>query len=1242
MKIRILNCLLALACSMWAQNASVSGRVTHSSGSAAAGARLEIKSMATGVGRQTTSNQEGLYALPLLPPGDYEMRVEHQGFRSIQRSGISLDTNQVATLDFILEVGAVSDSIKVTGETPLVSLSDATVGKVIEGERIASLPLNGRNTLALVTLTPNVRYHGNNTSGFTDRGSTLSAFSVNGGPNGANNITLDGTTNVNSRSGDANVNPTVDAIEEFKVQSGVMSALHGFTAGGVVSLVSKSGTNSLHGTLYEFLRNDKLDARNFFATRKTPLRFNQFGGSAGGRIIKDRTFFFANFEQWRYSQQYAAIGTTPTVFERQGDFSQLRDTRGVAIPIYDPATTVPNPNGGGFARTAFPGNVIPSSRLDPVSLKILPYFPLPNRAPDNVFTNLNNFSANLGSFKKATQIMGKADHSFSNANRLSFRYMVWDHRDDQATNGLGIFPDRVARVRDDKYINRNFNLSDLHTFSPSLINDLRIGVSWMDFGFAPLSLDQGEAAKLGFPSSVPGRIIPQMFIAGYQGFPTGFLGTIGYIGLQTYQIADTLNWIRGRHSIKVGADIRRFLTNLNLCQRCSGSFDFTSRLTANPQQLAGTGSALASFVMGSVASASVDQNAGASYLSQSYSFFVQDDWKATRRLTLNFGLRYDYQEVPAERNFGLSNFDAAALDPNTGLPGRMNYAGVDFSKTLQEADKNDFGPRVGFALDVQGNGKTVLRGGYGIYYPLTAIFANAYATLGFRPNVTNYVAPGGNADAPALELRSGFPTPVIPPLGSKLGPSAFLGQNVTSMERTGRTPYSQQFNLVLQHNFKGILFEGGYSGNKGTKFRGASYDFNQMDPKRLSLGSELLTQVPNPYAGRVTGAFGGATISRAQSLRPLPYYGSININNPLYGSSIYHSFLFNAEKRMSNGVTFLASFTFGKLIADSFVALNDGGQTEGVNVGGFQAGKYDRSIERAIEATDSAKRLVVSGIYELPFGKGRRFGGSNRLMSAIVGGWQLNCILVRQDGLPLVVRGANNNAANRPNSTGVSANLPADERSRLRWFDTSQFVNPPAFTFGNVGRTLPDVRSPGIVTVDVSSAKNIALTERVRLQFRAEFFNALNHANFLAPNTTFVPGPDGRNSSGSFGVISGARDPRIGQLGLKLLFLEGKTLMSELTRRTFSALATALAAAPAKPLEAFTPGIKISMQVDENVTAAELAWIQQMGLEYVNVQTGLGRATYDNFVAIKTRMQSAGLRVWNIKNHDNRNIEKSL
>jgi hypothetical protein len=518
--------------------------------------------------------------------------------------------------------------------------------------------------------------------------------------------------------------------------------------------------------------------------------------------------------------------------------------------------------------------------------------------------------------------------------------------------------------------------------------------------------------------------------------------------------------------------------------------------------------------------------------------YFQDDWKVTRRLTVNLGLRYDYQHVPRERHNRISNFNPFARNPQDNVLGRLEFAGVDFGSTLVQPDHNDFAPRAGFAWDVFGNGRTAIRGGYGIYSPMTfTVIYFAETSSGFNGNSTSYVPPGGAAQLPAFQLQQGFPSPPIPPRGAALGPSAFEGQSVNFVQSNGRTPYSQQWTLTVQHQLPGgFLLESGYSGNKGTKLVTASYDLNQLDPQQLSLGRALQQQVPNPYAGRVGGSFGGANITRLQSLRPYPYYNNINVTAPHQGSSTYHSLLLNVEKRMSNGLVLLGSYTYGKLINEGTAAISssqaNGDQLSAGN--GYRLGLFNRRLERAVDPTDSAGRFVFSGVYELPFGAGKHWRTSSRIVNGVIGGWQFNTVTVLQAGLPLVVRGANNFLADRPNSTGTSAGIQSS--SRDRWFDTTQFINPPEYTFGNVGRTLPDVRGPGIVNIDFSIIKNTRIRERWNVQFRAESFNFPNHVNLLPPNANFVPGVDGRNSSSTFGTITSARDARIIQLGLKLLF----------------------------------------------------------------------------------------------------------
>ena len=448
-------------------------------------------------------------------------------------------------------------------------------------------------------------------------------------------------------------------------------------------------------------------------------------------------------------------------------------------------------------------------------------------------------------------------------------------------------------------------------------------------------------------------------------------------------------------------------------------------------------------------------------------------------------------------------------------------------RNWRNEDYKNFGPRLGFAYDVFGNTKTLLRGGYGMMYPSQMWRENYGNSNGFAQTGTSF--PQADPNRPAFLLRQGFPSAPVQPLGRSLSPGAFLGQGVAYDESNGDIPRIQQFTLSLgQQLWNNWLFEASYAGNLGRGLTAGSYDLNQLDPQFLALGQALTQQVPNPNAGLFPGALGGATISREQSLRPFPYYTGVSVRNPRLGSYNSHLLLLSAEKRLSKGLTFLVSFTGGKIISDSLQTPVNFGPIEQASVTGYQNGKYNRAAERSVDPSDVSKRATVSAIYELPFGKGQQ--GWNR----IIGGWQVNTIGIMQTGLPLLVSGANNQRASRPDSTGVSAKL--ENPTAQRWFDTTQFVNPTPFTFGNLGRVLGNVRTPGTVNWDLSFIKNTRFTERFNLQFRTEMFNFMNHVNLGAPNTGFSPGPNGFNQSGSFGVITSARDARTIQLSLKLMF----------------------------------------------------------------------------------------------------------
>lgn len=1116
---------------------SILGSVTDGSGAAVPAASVRILNTGTNAAFNTTSNEEGFFNAPSLPVGAYSVTVERAGFKKAVRSGITLQVDQRAQVDVRLDVGQTSESIEVVGEAPLVDTSGATLGKVVENRRIADLPLNGRNALALVMLTPGVKSQaGPTNSGFVDRGTALSAISINGGPSSLNSFIIDGGNNNSAFLADINVNPTVDAVQEFKVQSNVMSAEFGFTAGGVVNIVTKSGANDPHGSLYYFIRNDAFDARNAFAARKSPFRYNQYGGTLSGPVVlpriyngKDKTFFFFNYEGWQNRRFQSNILSVPTEAMRAGDFSNLRDATGKLIQIYDPNTTIANPNGSGFVRTPFAGNTLPTSRLDPVSNKMLQFYPLPNRTPANAFTNASNWIGQVNEVRNMNQWTVKADQRISEKNSLSGRFLYYKHFND---NGFAsALPDPNVRQRLDNYLNYNTTINDTHSFTPSLLNEFRISVARQAFPFQAYSFGQGWIGKLGLPSTVPEGTLPRVD----NGLPGFGAFTVGLRGSTTWQFVDSVTRIIGGHNIKMGADIRLQQANNYQREVPSGQFSFAAGLTNNPQATAGTGNQMATFLLGAVSSASVTRYAGESEKAYSTSFFLQDDWKVARRLTVNLGIRHDYQQWGVERNNGTSNFNPFAINSLTNLPGRMEYANVNYGATPLQPVYTNFGPRLGFAYDLAGNGKTVVRGGYAVFYP--QVFYRDYFgnTAGFANTSTAYNPAGGNTNLAAFQFKDGLPTPAVEPLGAKLGPSFLLGQGVNWDQGNEKVPMSQQWTLSVQRMLPGKwMIDAAYSANKNNNLAASGFDYNQLDPQYNSLGLALQDQVRNPYAGLIPGSLGGATISRSQSLKPYPYYTGVTVRLPHLGSSIYHALLMTAERRLSSGVAILASYTFGKLMSDSAIVPSNFGAVEVGSDNGYQNGKYDRRAERSIDPTDVAQRLVLSGIVELPFGKGKRWNSSNPFVGRMIGGWQLNIISTMQGGLPLAVRGASNFLANRPNSTGVSAHL--DNGTSDRWFDTAQFVNPPNFTYGNVGRTLPDVRNPGILNFDLSVIKDTTITERLKLQFRGEAFNFVNHRNLGSPNVSFSAGANGLNNSSTFGTITSARDPRIMQFGLKLLF----------------------------------------------------------------------------------------------------------
>jgi hypothetical protein len=695
-------------------------------------------------------------------------------------------------------------------------------------------------------------------------------------------------------------------------------------------------------------------------------------------------------------------------------------------------------------------------------------------------------------------------------------------------SGNSIYTDpTVGQDRVDDQTNRNAIVSDTHLFSPTLINNLRVGISRQSFIFQAINAGKDWPRKLGMPEIVPPDQMPDI------NFGFGSIGgqANGTRASLSWDIQDMLTKVRGNHTMKIGFNLRMMQGGNKQGSGLSGVYRFGG-LTQNPQATAGTGIDMAAFLLGTVSSLSIDSILGNMFEGNSYSFFLQDDWKVNRKLTLNLGLRYDYQPKATERHNGIINFDPNGVDPKSGLKGITVFAGKDGQpREWMGADKNDWGPRFGFAYDLFGSGKTVLRGGYGIFYPQVAyrdFFGN---TQLFSTTNTSYAAPGPGQ--PIVLLKDGLPYAPLKSPGASAGPGALLGLSASLTEHDPTTPLTQQWNFSLQHQINDWLVDATYAGNKGNHFIASSYNLNQVHPDlRFQLGLKLNDVVPNPYAGKVPGGLGAATISRERSLMAYPYYSAVNVYNPRNGNYISHQLQLNVRRQFSGGFLFNLAYTKGKLISDSLnTPVNWNLEQNDI---GYQDGLYNRKENKSIDPLDVAQRAVVSVVYELPFGAGKWWNPENAAVRKVVGGWQVSSIGVMQTGQPLMIRGASNQMANRPNSTGKSAKL--DNPNRSQWFDTTAFVNPPDFTFGNVGRTLPDVRTPGTFNWDLSAIKNTRITERFNLQFRAEAFNFMNQVNLRAPNTSFSPGPDGKNRSATFGTINSARDARSIQLGLKLIF----------------------------------------------------------------------------------------------------------
>jgi len=1080
----LLALLLSATTGLLGQGSSgaITGIVTDSSLARLPGASIEVTNTDTGVTLTATTGEAGDYTIPLLQPGRYGLTARLEGFRASSQSGIVIELGRTTRLDISLEVGEVTETVEVTADVPLLESETSTVGQFIENKTVTDMPLNGRRAGELVALMGNAVT--------VSKGVIRPRISVAGGRGDQQQWMIDGvnSSNVALENPQALFNPPVESVQELRVQQNGYSAEFGNSSGGVITISTRSGTNELHGSLYEFLRNDKVDARNFFAADKAPLRWNVFGFAVGGPIIKNKTFFFVNNEWQKQRIGVTHTLTTPTSLQRAGDFSQTTNNSGALTRIFDPLS--------GPTRQQYANNVIPASQRDPVGAALMAFYPDANRAPSNQ-AGANNFVGNRTNALNLSTLTLKADHTFSEKDRFSFRFILHDF----PTNNTPVF----ARPEADPFGNSSdrraysYLFNHLHNFAPTVINDLRVNIQPRFFITGPLERDGGWPQQLGL-QGVPGEAFPRVNASGFTAMGANNQGRT-QTPIWDHHIVDNVSWFKGSHAFKLGGEYRYSRNAEDFNQWESGVLTFQPQGTALPGT-GNTGNAMASLLSGYVHRGQVRTLDRIDRRAHYWAAFVQDDWKVRSNFTLNIGVRWDTHTPKVDALDRQNSFDLNAVNPVCNCPGTITFAGRDgLGRTVYDGDYNNIAPRFGFAWQPFGDNKTVVRSAYGVFFGVPQPGSNNMAA-GFSVE-GDFLTPDNGVTAPFL-LRDGFPAVQRPELGPGFGAVApgqaavFSPQFIDQDRELG---YSQMWNTSIQRTlgFK-TVFEASYLGNVGHKLPGPGVSLNQVHPSLWRSGN-------------------------MRALRPYPQFNNVTRISPMWGNSSYHGMNLKIEKRFSNGLNFLANYTWAKFIDDTF-----SGQEAGEADVGMQ-NYYDRAAEKALSGNDVRHRLVWSSVYELPLGKGRKLLNSGPL-AMVLGGWNFGTIITLQQGSPMALTTQVNGlgAAFTPGPQRVNVDrdpaLPKSEQTVERFFDTEAVSAPGTLQFGNSSRAL--LTGPGIVNFDVSMLKNHRWGEHYNVQFRFEAFNFFNTAQFNEPGRAL--------GSPQFGVISSAADPRSLQFGLKFAF----------------------------------------------------------------------------------------------------------